>query len=298
MSHCWRSSRRSLPSPTGRSPRGTRSACPLEPNLRKQTARSRRLHKQKLSRPKLLGPKLLGPKLPLASKSLRGCRISEQGNEQTLGATRVSEQEGQNRVYIEAKNRRALSAGLAGKSEGASAIRSKSLREACAEAAIRRLNTAKRCASLVNSDGEVEKDTNTTNGKRAEVNKENTNEKKQEEEAIKLGYLDQDQEEGKRKHRDGQVPASGKNEAGVPGALAGNSRTKPSPSAESNDDFWICDICTLVNPVDYLCGDGCGVEYPESSSWVARSWKSSIHLLINQSTLIPRSEILFPRLKP
>lgn len=45
---------------------------------------------------------------------LEGCRISERGNEQTLAAACVPEQEGQNRGYIEAKNLHALTAGLGG----------------------------------------------------------------------------------------------------------------------------------------------------------------------------------------
>ncbi|MCJ1271581.1 hypothetical protein MMC22_011483 [Lobaria immixta] len=200
-----------------------------------------------------------------------------------LGGGRIPKHEAHRRARVAAEKRRTLTAGSGQKLGGAPVGRGQDIRKVIADAATQRLNAAKGCASGTERGRGIVEET-TRNGTRTKADEEN-----EDEEAIMLAYIDLIQEEEMEKYGDSYVPASKENPAGSQGALAGKSTaqeipkdpppipisTKPAPSSpvvdltsnppKSNDGSWPCDICTLVNPVNYLCCDACGTERSGSS---------------------------------
>lgn len=200
-----------------------------------------------------------------------------------LGGGRIPRHEAQRRARAAAEKRRTLTAGSGQKLGGAPVGRGQDIRKVIADAATQRLNAAKGCASGTERGRGIVEET-TKYGTRTKADEEND-----EEEAIMLAYIDLIQEEEKEKYGDSYVPVSKDNPAGSQGALAGKSTaqtfpkdpspipksTKPAPPSpvvdltsnppKSNDGSWPCDICTLVNPVTYLCCDACGTERADST---------------------------------
>ena len=200
-----------------------------------------------------------------------------------LGGGRIPRHEAQRRARAAAEKRRTLTAGSGQKLGGAPVGRGQDIRKVIADAATQRLNAAKGCASGTERGRGIVEET-TRNGTRTKADEEDGDE-----EAIMLAYIDLIQEEEKEKYGDSYVPASKENPAGSQGALAGKSTeqlvpkdppplrksTKQSPESpvvdltsdppNSSDGSWPCEICTLVNPVTYLCCDACGTDRLESS---------------------------------
>ena len=199
---------------------------------------------------------------------------------------------------VNAEKRRALTAGSGQKLGGAPVRRGVDIRSVIADAAARRATIIKGCASGVSAEREreIDKETN-KNGFRTKAEEDDANE-----EAIMIAYIDLVQEEEKEKYGDSYVPPSKENPAGSQGRLnkiktelgTRSNRappvpasTKPAPppaniagSSYGNrafspydqpsstnqqgrpSDSWTCEICTLVNPYNYLCCDACTTERP------------------------------------
>lgn len=164
--------------------------------------------------------------------------------------------------------------------------RSQDIRNVIAEAATRRANAAKGCASGTERSRGIVEET-AKNGFRTKADEEDA-----EEEAIMQAYIDMIQKEEREKYGDSYVPASHENPAGSQGAVASAAAaagekspaqkipskppplppspppipasTKPSPLIDlTRDDSWACPICTLINPSTYLCCDACSIQRPD-----------------------------------
>lgn len=203
---------------------------------------------------------------------------------------------------VNAEKRRTLTAGSGQKLGGAPVRRGVDIRSVIADAAARRATITKGCASGVNAEREreIDKETN-KNGFRTKADEDDANE-----EAIMIAYIDLVQEEEREKYGDAYVRPSKENPAGSQGGFskiksepgASSNRappipasTKPKPPTTSNtrpssnqntltpstqppptnvgtqfSDTWTCEICTLVNPSNYLCCDACTTERPSLPS--------------------------------
>ena len=199
---------------------------------------------------------------------------------------------------VNAEKRRTLTAGSGQKLGGAPVRRGVDIRKVIADAAARRATITKGCASGVGAEREreIDKETN-KNGFRTKADEDDANE-----EAIMIAYIDLVQEEERDKYGDAYIPPSKENPAGSqggfnkiksepgsrsnrappvptstkPGSLVSNNanlingRSRPTPSTQSpstnphasSSDSWTCEICTLVNPTNYLCCDACNTERP------------------------------------
>ena len=199
---------------------------------------------------------------------------------------------------VNAEKRRTLTAGSGQKLGGTPIRRGVDIRNVIADAAARRAAITKGCASGVGAkrEREIDKETN-KNSFRTKADEDDANE-----EAIMIAYIDLVQEEEREKYGDAYIPPSKENPAGSQGGLKKiksepgtrsnhappiPASTKPIPPTTSNSDLgygqatltpetqptstypqartsdtWTCEICTLVNPSNYLCCDACTTERP------------------------------------
>ena len=198
---------------------------------------------------------------------------------------------------VNAEKRRDLTAGSGQRLGGAPVQRGADIRKIIADAAARRAAIMKGCASDVGAEREREIDRETNRrGVRTKADVDDADE-----EAIMIAYIDLVQEEERDKYGDAYIPPSKENPTGSQGSFdktktAGTrsvrappvpASTKPLPSSPNTAslrhnhntlplhaqpplpnpqapymDSWTCDICTLVNPANYLCCDACSTERP------------------------------------
>ena len=198
---------------------------------------------------------------------------------------------------VNAEKRRDLTAGSGQRLGGAPVQRGADIRKIIADAAARRAAIMKGCASGVGAEREREIDRETNKrGVRTKADADDADE-----EAIMIAYIDLVQEEEREKYGDAYIPPSKEYPAGSQGSFdktnnAGTrsvrappipTSTKPIPSTPNApnlrhdhstlplhtqppppnsrapySDSWTCDICTLVNPANYLCCDACSTERP------------------------------------
>jgi hypothetical protein len=60
--------------------------------------------------------------------------------------------------------------------------------------------------------------------------------------------------------------SSGSSSSGSGSGSTGNHYNKTAiPPRPNEEQFWICSVCTLHNPQDFLCCDACGVERNEAT---------------------------------
>ncbi|CAF9937570.1 hypothetical protein IMSHALPRED_000462 [Imshaugia aleurites] len=214
------------------------------------------------------------------------------------GRGRIPMHEARRLARVNAEKRRTLTAGSGQKLGGAPVRRGVDIRNVIADAAARRATITKGCASGVDAEREKEIDKETNkNGFRTKADEDDADE-----EAIMIAYIDLVQEEEREKYGDAYIPPSNANPAGSqggfnaikpePGTRSNRAppvpaSTKPKPStpntsalghgqspfsprtppptakpAAPSSDTWTCDICTLVNPFNYLCCDACSTERP------------------------------------
>ena len=199
---------------------------------------------------------------------------------------------------VNAEKRRTLTAGSGQRLGGAPVRRGVDIRNVIADAAARRATITKGCASGVDAEREreIDKETN-KKGFRTKADEDDANE-----EAIMIAYIDLVQEEEREKYGDDYIRPSQENPAGSQGGFKSiksepgtpsnrappvPASTKPLPpstniagpghaqntlpSSIQNlpsrpqapfSDSWTCEICTLVNPANYLCCDACTTERP------------------------------------
>lgn len=199
---------------------------------------------------------------------------------------------------VNAEKRRTLTAGSGQKLGGAPVRRGVDIRNVIADAAARRAAIIKGCASGVDAEREreIDKETNKKTF-RTKADEDDANE-----EAIMIAYIDLVQEEERDKYGDAYIPPSKENPAGSQGGFKSikseprirsnrappvPASTKPIPPATNiagpgygqstlpsytqipstkpqgpSLESWTCEICTLVNPANYLCCDACTTERP------------------------------------
>lgn len=222
----------------------------------------------------------------LARKGYTGEGFLSKGRQ--LGGRRIPMDEARRRARASAEKRRQLNAGSGQRLGGMPVRRGADMRQVIADAAQRRLTVTNGCASgSKNTKAIVEQATR--NGFRTQAEEDDANER-----AIMEAYIELIQEEEKEKWGDAYVPPSAQNPSGsvskgdaphdpieldgsqvVPVPSPTPSPTPPTPSnkppaststARPPKTTWTCSICTLENPLNYLCCDACGTERSEDVS--------------------------------
>ena len=180
--------------------------------------------------------------------------------------------EAKRRARAAAEKRRALTAGSGQKLGGAPVMRGTDIRKVIADAAQRRITVMKGCASGTDQGRQIARDVEENrngNGFRTKAEEDDATER-----AIMQAYIELVQEDEKEKYGDTYQPPSEDNPAG-PRATAQSSPTPASTKAtlreeppapgvgmttQSDHDAWTCEVCTLVNPSQFLACDACGME--------------------------------------
>jgi hypothetical protein len=220
-----------------------------------------------------------------------------------LGGQRMPLHEARRRARAAAETRRALTAGSGQKLGGAPVVRGADIRRIIADAAQRRINIEKGCASGTDKGRQIARD--------VEVKKQGTTITKAEEDdeneqMIMQAYIDLIQEEEAEKYGPGYAPPSESNPSGMRGtapslgfehplradqanmeqiikqapkapATPKNAMLPSKPSNTPIDltqtqnhrpppETWTCDICTLINPIQFLTCDACTTERPSPFS--------------------------------
>lgn len=186
-----------------------------------------------------------------------------------LGGGRIPMHEAQRLARAAAEKRRILTGGSGQKLGGSSVLRGQDIRQVIADAAMRRINAAKGCASGTERGRAIVEETTKT-GFRTTADEENANE-----EAIMLACIDLIEEEEKEKYGSSYTPPSKENPIGSQEDVKGKSpeflERSSSPSVDLTSPpcgtpyrSWACEICTLVNPATYLCCDACSTERMEA----------------------------------
>ena len=193
--------------------------------------------------------------------------------------------EARRRATAAAERRKQLTAGSGQRLGGASVLRGTDIRRVIADAAQRRIDITKGCASNTEAGNRIAHDVeNNYSGFRTKAEEDDANER-----AIMQAYIELLQEEEKEKYGDSYVPPSQENPAGMrsPPPIPTSSKPPPRSStpqkrpSESVDlinsfpaapappeleepslDTWTCPVCTLVNPLQYLACDACLSERP------------------------------------
>ena len=223
----------------------------------------------------------------LVMKGYTGEGFLGQGNR--LGGRRMPLNEARRKARAAAERRKTLQAGSGQRLGGSGIMRGQDPRAVIAAAVERRQRIERGCASNTDKGRQLE---------REEVNKKNvtrtTVDHEDEDEATMMqAYIDLIQEDEQNQLGDLYIPSSQENPAGSkslprehPGKLLQRQReiedgirkqtqTPPQPSALPQpkarpkepspppaSDTWTCEICTLVNPINYLSCDACTVERP------------------------------------
>ncbi|KAH8700688.1 hypothetical protein BGW36DRAFT_374780 [Talaromyces proteolyticus] len=190
-----------------------------------------------------------------------------------------------------AERRRTLSAGSGQKLGGTPLLKGTDVRRVIADAAQRRIDVTKGCASGSSESDELVEEAS-RNGFRTKAEEDDANER-----AIMEAYIEMIQEDERTKWGSLYVPPSQQNPAGPRGTVYPNaappvpvhsrprrqlvsttrtlSESEPNSGAKSSDIIddipWSCSVCTLENPPTYLCCDACSSERPTPSSLTAQS---------------------------
>lgn len=189
-------------------------------------------------------------------------------------------QEARRRARAAAEKRKALSKGSGQKLGGEPVMRGTDIRKVIADAAQRRITVTKGCASGTDQGREIARDVEENrNGFRTKAQEDDANER-----AIMQAYIDLIQEDEKEKYGDSYLPPTENNPAGPratmsppPSSQAPSIPTSTKPTlneepqgsrvdltTEDDPDTWTCEVCTLVNPNQFLACDACTVERPLS----------------------------------
>ncbi|KAI9794175.1 MAG: hypothetical protein M1816_006100 [Peltula sp. TS41687] len=219
----------------------------------------------------------------LVGKGYTGEGFLSKGHQ--LGGRRIPMDEARRRARAVAEKRRQLNASSGQRLGGMPVQRGADMRQVIADAVQRRLTVTKGCASgSKDTDTKAIIEQATRNGFRTQAEEDDANER-----AIMEAYIELLQEEEKEKWGDAYLPPSAQNPSGS--ASKGDSSNDPielddsqaapassAKRAASNrpesstatsrppNTSWACSICTLENPLNYLCCDACGTERSEDVS--------------------------------
>ncbi|KAL8774734.1 MAG: hypothetical protein Q9209_000673 [Squamulea sp. 1 TL-2023] len=203
---------------------------------------------------------------------------------------RIPMHEAQRRARAAAEKRRILTAGSGQKLGGSGVRRGTDIRKVIADAAQRRIDIMRGCADTDTARVREIVDLTEKSGFKTKAEEDDANE-----EAIMLAYIDLVQEEEREKYGNDYVPPSKDNPAGSQGRSPSTCTVKPEPgifqppppipkstkpdpggaavpthifdlddpsSLAEFSSSWTCNICTLVNPPNYLSCDACGTDRP------------------------------------
>lgn len=147
------------------------------------------------------------------------------------------------------------------------------MRKVIADAAQRRIDVTKGCASGTDRGAELAEEAS-RNGFRTKAEEDDANEQ-----AIMQAYIELIQQEEREKYGPSYTPPSQENPAGPrstmsPPPVPGSTKPTPHPSDPidltsdnaSYDQPWTCPTCTLENPATFLCCDACTAERPRPSN--------------------------------
>ncbi|KAL8830895.1 MAG: hypothetical protein Q9170_005526 [Blastenia crenularia] len=253
----------------------------------------------------------------LIRKGYTGEGFLSEGRKLGGGTHRIPMHEAQRRARAAAEKRRTLTAGSGQKLGGSGLQRGQDIRKVIADAAQRRIDIMRGCADTSTARVKEIIDLTDHSGVKTKAEDDDANE-----EAIMLAYIDLIQEEEREKYGKDYLPPSKENPAGSyqsspiksePGTSSKPlipCATKPAPagasipthifdlddpaSAADFSSSWTCNICTLVNPPNYLSCDACGTDRPSpppSPRKPPSSRRTGINPPNNLSTSIERSKI-------
>lgn len=148
------------------------------------------------------------------------------------------------------------------------------MRRVIADAAQRRIDVTKGCASGTDQGTELAEEAS-RNGFRTKAEEDDANEQ-----AIMQAYIDLIQQEEREKYGPSYIPPSQENPAGprsnpspppVPENTKPTLSQPPDPIDLTSDNAsyeqpWTCPTCTLENPANFLCCDACTAERPLPSN--------------------------------
>lgn len=199
---------------------------------------------------------------------------------------RLPMHEARRRATAAAEKRKLVTAGSGQKLGGRPVGRGTDIRSVIADAAQRRVTVTKGCASGTNRGRKIAKDVEENrNGFRTKADEDDANER-----AIMQAYIDLIQEDEKEKYGNGYLPPSESNPAGPRATLSpppppttttqppsirpseerGVREERPVPvvdlTTDTDPDTWTCEVCTLVNPNQFLACDACTTDRPTTSS--------------------------------
>lgn len=198
-----------------------------------------------------------------------------------LGGRRIPPEEARRIARASAEKRRTLSKGSGQKLGGAAPQPGQDRRAILADATERRNKTLRGCANDNQTQDEIREiaDTATRNGFKTQAEEDAANEA-----AIAQALWELVQEDEKAKKGDSYIPPSTSNQkTPEPLQQASSSRQADRNSRKGVEQstapvaltVWTCEICTLENPVSFLCCDACGTERGDkiSQSIAGRSAK-------------------------
>ncbi|CAL8575369.1 hypothetical protein XPA_001297 [Xanthoria parietina] len=185
----------------------------------------------------------------LLRKGYTGEGFLSEGRKLGGSTRRIPMHEAQRRARAAAEKRRTLAAGSGQKLGGSGVRRGADIRKVIADAAQRRIDIMRGCADTDSARVREIVDQTNKSGSKTKAEDDDADE-----EAIMLAYIDLVQEEEREKYGNGYIPPSKDNPAGS------------QASAADFSSSWTCNICTLVNPPNYLCCDACGTDRPSPPS--------------------------------
>lgn len=185
--------------------------------------------------------------------------------------------EARRRARAAAEQRRLLAKNSGKRLGGAPVLRGTDMRKLRADAAQRRIEVTRGCASGTDNSTELAEEAS-RNGFRTKAEEDDANEQ-----AIMQAFIELIQEEERERYGSSYIPPSQEHPAGPQtGASPGPSNSHDITSQESgeaapvaktgahgptanNNSYespWACPTCTLENPPNYLCCDACAAERP------------------------------------
>ncbi|KAI1077328.1 WLM-domain-containing protein [Whalleya microplaca] len=195
-----------------------------------------------------------------------------------LGGRAKPRDEARRIARVAAEKRRALNAGSGQRLGGSAPLPGQDIRNVIVGAVERRNRTLQGCANNRQTQEQIREiaDTATRNGFKTKAEEDAANDA-----AIAQALWELGQEEERAKKGNAYVPPSAGTSAGsVPAAVPRRGpepRARPPPPPPSRrvehnaeksqgSTMWTCDICTLENPVNFLCCDACGTERSEKAT--------------------------------
>ncbi|KAI1454810.1 WLM-domain-containing protein [Annulohypoxylon moriforme] len=187
-----------------------------------------------------------------------------------LGGRKIPMDEARRMARASAEKRRTLNAGSGQRLGGAAPGPGQDIRRVIVGAVERRNNSLRGCANDNRPQKEIQQiaDTATKNGFRTQAEEDAANDA-----AIAQALWELVQEEEMAKKGNNYIPPSssiqtwdnggGSSSGSTPGPSALSRKPERSAMKGGGRSTWTCDICTLVNPVTFLCCDACGTERGE-----------------------------------